>query len=219
MKKLVLSFVLLGGLTTARAQQQPSLQQTPTAPAATQAAAATSAAPLAVVPAAPARAHVLKTNILSPLLRSGTVFYEQAINSRSSVQLGAFGSFLHAAGTDYTGFGLTPEYRRYLTGEALNGLYVGSYLRVQHFRLAVDVSDNSGQTTNVTGSLTTLGGGLLVGRQWIFGQRFVVDPYLGVGYDAGELKVRSQGYGQNVFGSAPVRGLGLRPGINLGFAF
>lgn len=214
MKKLVLSFVLLGGLTTARAQQQPSLQQTPTVPAA-----APSAAPLAAVPAAPARAHVLKTNILSPLVLSGTLFYEQAINSRSSVQLGAFGSFLHAAGTDYTGFGLTPEYRRYLTGEVLNGLYVGSYLRVQHFRLTMDVSDNSGQTAKATGKMTTLGGGLLVGRQWIFGQRFVVDPYLGIGYDAGQLEVSTQGYSQNVFGSVPMRGLGLRPGISLGFAF
>ncbi|WBO83438.1 DUF3575 domain-containing protein [Hymenobacter yonginensis] len=219
MKKLVLSFVLLGGLTTARAQQQPSLQQTPTAPATTSAAAATTAAPMGAVPTAPERAHVLKTNILSPLLGSGTLFYEQAINSRASVQLGVFGSFLHAAGTEYDGFGLTPEYRRYLTGEVLNGLYVGSYLRVQRFRLAVDVPDNSGQTTKVTGKMTTLGGGLLVGRQWIFGQRFVVDPYLGVGYDAGQLQVSTQGYSQNVFGTAPVRGLSLRPGISLGFAF
>ena len=64
---------------------------------------------------ATAQSNVFKINIISPVVRTASVFYERALNDQSSLQLGFFYSGYSGNDTKFRGFGITPEYRFYLS--------------------------------------------------------------------------------------------------------
>ena len=116
---------------------------------------------LAARPAA-AQTHALKVNLLSPMVKTGSFFYEQQLGAKSSLQLGALATYWSPDGnTTLRGFAFTPEYRRYFSGseQALNGFYVAPFLRYQHMALSMDVTAET--DTPYTGKVTlqTLGAG------------------------------------------------------------
>src|SRR4051812_332690 len=111
--------------------------------------------------------NAIKLNPLSLAVLTGNISYERAINSNQSVQLGMFYSSFSLSGLSYSGWGLTPEYRIYFAGakQALNGVYVAPFVRYQSFNL------KEKETSNKT-SLTTMGGGALIGWQKMWGSGF-----------------------------------------------
>ena len=175
---------------------------------------------------ASAQDNVVKVNILSPLVKTGSFFFEHKLSSSSSVQLGALFTNWSVADTKVSGFAITPEYRFYLSEskEAPRGFYVAPFVRYQNLTLknsyeAYDYSNNTSQTQTDEASLNTFGGGILIGHQWIFKQRFSLDTFLGPSYNGGSLTYKSSNGSNGNLDAGPFQGFGIRSGITFGIAF
>src|ERR1044072_1385073 len=81
--------------------------------------------------------NAIKLNPLSLVFATGNVAYERAVSQNSSFQLGFFYTAVGISDFKYSGLGITPEFRFYFAGQkqALNGVYVGPYVRYQNFTI------------------------------------------------------------------------------------
>lgn len=154
--------------------------------------------------------NVIKINILSPIVKTFNVQYERKLNATSSVQLGFFYTGYSVSETTFSGIGITPEYRFYLSeDEALQGVYIAPFLRYQDFSLTESTS-----TSKAT--QTTFGGGVILGKQWLFKEKIALDIFIGPSYASGGVKVTS---GTGTFNTNAFDGFGLRAGVCFGFGF
>jgi len=155
--------------------------------------------------------NIIKINPLSFLLKTGYVSFEHKIDDHSSWQMGlAYMAGYDDGITKFNGLILTPEYRIYYKDNALSGYYIGPFLRYQNFTLDRQFDSSA--------KLTTFGGGVVFGRQWVYYKGFVMDIFAGPMYNAGKP--------QDITGAATFNdtGLGLnnfffRFGLSLGFGF
>ncbi|MFN5429582.1 MAG: DUF3575 domain-containing protein [Cyclobacteriaceae bacterium] len=155
--------------------------------------------------------NVVKINILSPIVKTFNVQYERKVNATSSFQLGFFYTGYSVSETSFSGIGITPEYRFYLSdSEAPQGVYIAPFLRYQNFSLTESIS-------NGKATLSNFGAGVILGKQWLFKEKIVLDIFIGPGYSSGSLKVTSGTSSQ--FETGAFDGFGLRAGLCLGFAF
>jgi hypothetical protein len=158
-------------------------------------------------PAVSTEKNVLKINTLSLFLGTGSIFYERKLTDLTSAQLGVGYLSLKNSGTKFSGLILTPEVRIYPKKNAIDGFYIGPYLRYNNFSLEAN-SDK--------GTLTVMGGGLVFGRQWITNSGFTMDLFFGGHYGSSKVKVTS---GSNTFNTDIFSGFRTRVGFALGFAF
>ena len=94
-----------------------------------------------VFTSAKAQENVFKINIFSPIVKTFNVSYERKLSASGSFQIGAFYTGYSAGETKFSGFGVTPEYRFYLSEtEAPAGFYIAPFLRYQNFKLTEDVT-------------------------------------------------------------------------------
>ncbi|MBX9890955.1 MAG: DUF3575 domain-containing protein [Chitinophagaceae bacterium] len=101
--------------------------------------------------------NLVKVNMLSPLVRTGSFFYERKIGTNSSLQLGVFYTGSKFDELKLRGFGITPEFRYYASEKgAMEGFYLAPFLRYQHYEITELMNK---------GTLNTFGGGLLIGKQ------------------------------------------------------
>ena len=180
---------------------------------------------------ASAQNNVLKINVLSPLVKTGSFFFEHKLSESSSFEIGGlFTSWsINDADTDVTGFAITPEYRFYLsnTKKAMEGFYVGPFLRYQNLTLKNTSTytdfDNNGNTVTRTeesaAELNTFGGGVVVGHQWLFKQRFSLDTFLGPSFNGGSISYKTTSNGSDTIDPGPFDGFGIRTGVTFGIAF
>lgn len=176
--------------------------------------------------AASAQSTVIKANIFSPLVKTGSFFVEHQVGAHSSIQLGGLFTKWGGDNTTLSGFALTPEYRLYLSANkpALQGFYVGPFMRYQNLTLSSlyeSLDDNGNLTTDkAEAALNTLGGGVVVGHQWLFKRRFSLDMFLGPSYNGGTIKVKDSGSGTTAsFDAGVFNGFGIRSGVTFGLAF
>ena len=176
--------------------------------------------------AASAQDNVLKVNILSPIVKTGSFFFEHKLSDNSSFQLGGlFTKWSITDGTEFSGFAITPEYRFYLSErkDAMEGFYVGPYLRYQNLTLLdtyTSFDSNGNPTTDKQeASLNTFGGGVVVGHQWLFKERFSLDVFLGPSYNGGKLSYKDSSSSNENLDSGTFTGFGVRSGITFGIAF
>lgn len=160
------------------------------------------------------RQNAIKINPLSLAFATGNVSYERAVNKNQSFQLGAFFSGFKLSGLKYSGWGVTPEYRVYVAAQSrtLDGVYVAPYLRYQNFKLKATDAEETNETT-----LSTFGGGAVIGWQNVSKGGFVVNLFAGPGYNSAKFKNDNDEDEFDVKGG--VSGFGVRTGITLGFAF
>jgi hypothetical protein len=154
--------------------------------------------------------NVLKINTLSLFLGTGSIFYERELSDLTSAQLGVAYMGFKLGDTKFTGLILTPEVRIYPKKNAIDGFYIAPYLRYQKFTV-------KNTTDPAQGSLTSMGGGLLFGRQWITDSGFTMDLFFGGHYGSSSVKVDSgstESIDSNFFS-----GFKPRVGFALGFAF
>ena|SRR2546423_1309164 len=158
------------------------------------------------------RSNAIKLNPLSLAFATGNVSYERKIAANQSLQLGAFYSGVSIGGLKYSGWGVTPEYRIYFAGakEALNGVYVGPFVRYQSFNL-------TDKETSTETSYTSMGGGAILGWQKAWNSGFVLDLFAGPSYNSGKFKNASDADQFTLKGG--INGFGVRTGLTLGFAF
>lgn len=171
-----------------------------------------SIAALVITYAANAQSNAIKVNLLSPVVRTINLSYERVISENGSIQLGFFYTGAKVSDVKIDGFGLTPEYRFYLSSTpAPNGFYVAPFLRYINFK-AEDQTDNTINKATVT----QFGGGVVVGRQWVFKERVTFDLFIGPKYQGTDVKVTS---GQDTFSGSLFNNFGIRGGLTLGVAF
>ena len=180
MTKLVILLVVLGFTVTLSAQDQPVV--------------------------APEK-NVLKVNTLALIIRTGAVFYEREISDVTSAQLGIAYVNYTIDETKLDGFGITPEMRFYIRKNALDGFYIGPYIKYNNFGF----DDGSS-----AGRYKAFGGGVAFGRQWIFKKGFVIDVFFGGHYTNGNFELTS---GTEPPDLTKVEGFNIRTGFALGFAF
>ena len=156
--------------------------------------------------------NAFKVNIFRPIVKTGSFFYERALNEKSSAQLGVGFTSYNREGVKIKGIFFTPEYRFYLSGEALNGFYVGPYVRYQNLKIT-DTEDG----TEDKATLSTFGGGVVVGRQWLFSDIVTLDIFAGPNYNSGKVKYDDGSGDTEIPGS--FEGFGARFGVTLGIAF
>jgi len=152
----------------------------------------------------------IKVNILSPIVRTGSVFYERKLGASTSGQLGVFYTGYSSDGLKLRGFGITPEFRYYASKDkgALNGFYVAPFVRYQNYTISEDANK---------GELSTFGGGLLLGNQWLLKGGLNIDLFAGPSYNTGSVKIKSGTDSFDLPGG--VNGFGLRAGLTVGIAF
>lgn len=152
--------------------------------------------------------NVIKANAMSLVFATGSVFYEHKISDMTSAQLGFAYCGFKISNTKFNGLVLTPEFRIYPQKNAIDGFYLAPYLRYQNYNLEV----NTDKAT-----LSSMGGGLLFGRQWITKSGFTMDLFFGGHYGSSNLKVESgeaSDFKTNLFSR-----YGVRIGFAMGFAF
>lgn len=174
--------------------------------------------------------NIVKINILSPFIKSGSLFYERACGKRSSLQLGVYVIKVKIDNFDqaktintrftskWSGFGVTPEYRYHLSKKR-KGLYLSTYIRFQKLsNNEIDFYHLKPQESKST--LTTFGGGFLFGHHWIIKKRLSIDAFIGPRYNWGNPRIEYGylGRGRPSY-SEYFTGALLRTGITAGVAF
>jgi hypothetical protein len=152
--------------------------------------------------------NTLKLNTLALFAITPTVFYERKISDLISAQLGVGYVGAKYSSTKLSGLILTPELRIYPKKAAIDGMYVAPYLRYANWTL---------ENSPAKATLTRMGGGLLLGRQWVTNSGFTMGLFFGGQYTGSKLKV-SAGTDSD-FNSKLLSGFGVRVGFSLGFAF
>jgi hypothetical protein len=152
--------------------------------------------------------NTVKLNPLSALFRIGSVFYERKMSDNLSLQLGVAYTGLKLEETKFSGFSTTPELRYYPKANALNGLYLGPFLRYQNYSVQDEFSK---------GTYSSFGGGAVIGRQWVYKSGFTLDLFFGPSYNSGKFKAED-GSGEPEI-SGGIDGFGIRTGIAIGFGF
>ena len=152
--------------------------------------------------AAHAQTNAVKVDIIRPIFNTLALSFEHKLSESSSFQIGVAGTFAANEGgfsnsdaLKTSGFAITPEYRFYLSEKrpALEGFYVAPYLRYQHLNQSGTYYSNYYYDPNnpnyqpagqkYEASLNAFGLGVVVGRHWIFKQKFSLDAYAGPGYN------------------------------------
>ena len=153
---------------------------------------------------------IIKFNPLSFFLSTGSVFYEHKTDNMHSWQLGLAYVGYADLSSKFSGIAVTPEYRIYFNNNAISGMYVAPFLRYQNFKMTNEM--------NATAKYTSFGGGVLLGRQWVYRKGFVLDAFAGPIYNAGKLSNISDAaiFNKPGFG---FDGFGIRAGLSLGFGF
>lgn len=158
-----------------------------------------------------AQSNVIKFNILAPVVKTANFQYERAFGNKS-FQLGAFYTGFSPETTKFSGFGITPEVRFYLGDtDAPEGFYAAPFVRYQSFTIEETDPDFSAK-----GTFSAFGGGLIIGKQWIFKEKVALDLFIGPAYSSGKVKVEE---GTGTLDAEAFDGFGVRFGVCFGLAW
>lgn len=127
--------------------------------------------------------NLFKINLLSPLVRSGSIFYERAVSEDISLLLGFFYMGWSPGEAKLRGFGITPELRYYLSEKypAPRGAFIAPFIRYQNITGTREGFEGKG-------TLSAFGGGLLIGTQTMFKNKISLDAWAGPAYYSGTQK-------------------------------
>lgn len=157
------------------------------------------------------KSNFVKANLFSPLVRSGSFFYERVLNDDMSGQLGFFFTKVAAGDTKFSGFGITPEFRYYLSeSSAPKGIFLAPYIRYQSFNLSIE-----GDLAE--GKLSVFGGGLLVGAQTMLKDVITIEAFIGPAYGFGNVDVTIGS--EDDFEIGTFDGFAIRVGVTVGIGF
>ncbi|WP_081910710.1 DUF3575 domain-containing protein [Hymenobacter sp. APR13] len=185
---------------------------------------------------AQAQTNVVKIDIIQPIVNTAALSFEHKLSETSSFQLGVSvtanyredGGFnYYSEGRKTSGFGIMPEYRFYLSEKhpAMEGFYVAPFLRFQHLSQKGDYElydpiTGGYSRRKVDATLNAFGGGVVVGRHWIFKQRFSLDAQLGPSYMVSGVSSDGAGVDKDSFlGFYDDINYGIRGGVTFGIAF
>ncbi|MEM7162816.1 MAG: DUF3575 domain-containing protein [Bacteroidota bacterium] len=171
----------------------------------------------------------VKLNLFAVVVGQYQLGYEHALNENSSVQLSAgiisrtwdggvdFGGGLNSSFEQKnSGFIVIPEYRYYFAGEALKGVYAGAFARYRSSSIEYTTTSGTESTTSEF-SRSAVGGGAILGYQFIISDKVLIDLFLGPQYKSVSttVDVASDDFDLNLL-EGESDGVGLRFGLNFG---
>ena len=153
-----------------------------------------------------------KTDLFSAFLRTGTIKYERAFTEDISAQLGFFytGFTPRDSETSLSGFGITPEFRFYLSDTPVPH---GTYLAPNFRYMSLQVDD---ATQGEQGILTSLSFAINLGKQVVLKDIIVIDAWVGPVYAFRSVEDLTE---EVDTGIPDVDGFGIRLGLAIGIAF
>lgn len=156
-----------------------------------------------------AQENIIKVNILSRLDQTLNLNFERKLGAKSSLQLGMF--YTGYRNSEFQSFGITPEYRSYLSKSASpSGFYIAPFVRYHSYEyLNINAQ-------NKTLRSSYLGGGVMAGKQWIFNKRMALDIFMGPSYSRTPQPITGD---ETSYTSGSLNGFGLRAGLSLGIGF
>ncbi|AFM06014.1 Protein of unknown function (DUF3575) [Bernardetia litoralis DSM 6794] len=181
---------------------------------------------------------IIKTNPLNPILGRYTLGLEVAITEHSSLSLLVSRSNLSFDKFDYetsngsevggelelTSWGFMPEYRYYISEQALKGFYIGSYANYARMELDISVNGGTDETSGYANAkFNNYGLGIMTGYNFLINDQFSIDVFGGLGgfwYNLSKVNIKYQN--DDVVEEKipiPIAGLFPRIGVNLGYAF
>jgi len=123
--------------------------------------------------------NIVKFSLTNLIWATPTLFYERTVGSKTSLQIGGYYSMTTYDGTHRRGIGVMPEFRFYPGKKgASRGFYLAPFLKYQNYDLYKDQIE-SGIPVRYEANSTGMGGGLLLGGQFLIGNLVVLDLYLG----------------------------------------
>lgn len=155
----------------------------------------------------------IKTDLFSPILRTGTFKYERAFTDDISAQLAFFYTGFHAGETAlFSGFGITPEFRFYLSATpAPNGTYLAP--NVRYFKFTLTDSEVEGE-----GGLSNISIAFNLGKQVLLKNIAVIDAWVGPSYNFRTFEAVSPDSDVG-YQFLEANGFGIRLGLAVGLAF
>lgn len=149
------------------------------------------------------RRNLFKLNLSSLIFRNASVQYEHVLTPVTSFAIGT--SYMPKTGlpfasslkeqwgdnpdamraietTQLSSFTITPEYRFYVSGKAPSGFYIAPFVRYQTMELeqVYQFTASSGKVHNplISGNINNIGGGVLLGAQWLLGKTVSLDWWI-----------------------------------------
>ncbi len=155
--------------------------------------------------------NAIKVNLFSIIAKTGTVFYERSLSNSVSADLGLSYTGWSNSGTTWRGIGIQPDIRFYPgKNEDMKGFYIAPFARYFSWT-------GKNESLNAEGTLNIVGGGLLIGGQFLFGDLITLDIYAGPQYLSFSIKDKT---GSSSDLSTPnLEGFLVRGGITIGLAF
>lgn len=167
--------------------------------------------------------NTIKLNPLSLILSTFNLSYERNIAKRINLQLGAYYTGASSGSVGYSGVGLSPMVRFYLSGDKnLKGFYLGPGIRFNSLTISNDASlIGFGTITKNEWSFTSFSFGSDLGYQFLFGNIVTLDLFAGAYYGVGSLSYKGSVSGTAEPSLGAIAGSGFSPnfGIKLGVAF
>jgi hypothetical protein len=140
--------------------------------------------------------HVVKLNLYPLAFQNFSLQYEKPFHDRMSVALGV--SFMPSRSLPFSdllpdeirdlrfgGFNITPEFRFYLgSNGAPRGFYFAPYLRYANYSISMPTNilsealNRPAMNEEFFGRMSGIGGGLMIGSQWLIGGRFSLDWWI-----------------------------------------
>ena len=154
----------------------------------------------------------IKTDLFSPIIRTFAIKFERAFTEDISGQLGFFYTGYNDRDSETTlnGFGITPEFRFYLSDSpAPSGTYLAPNIRYMSLT-AVD------PLVNEEATLTSIGFAINLGKQVLLKDIVLIDAWVGPSYNFRSVEDPT---GDVDIGISEVNGFGIRLGIAIGLAF
>lgn len=173
------------------------------------------------------RKNVIKINLWSPIVSTWNFGYERALSEKVSVQLGLAYTTKSYKDTKLSGYQIQPEVRFYLSEKAAPaGFYVAPFIRYRSLSASAETPvydpNNSYVQTGTTkekATWNTVGGGLVVGGQWLFAdERIAFGIFGGPAFYSHSYKYEGTATEDN-FNFRGTGGFTIRSGITLGVAF
>ena len=156
--------------------------------------------------------NVIKTNLFSPIIRTGHLLYERALNDDMSLQLGFFytGYTEKETNAKLNGWGITPEFRFYLSENkpAPAGIYLAATGRYNTFKVSDDANNEA--------ELSAFGFSVNFGTQMVLKDIVAIDAFIGPSYNFRDYK-ETTGTVESPIQEA--NGFGIRVGLCIGLVF
>jgi hypothetical protein len=168
--------------------------------------------------------NVLTLSITNLALVTPTLYYERVIGEKSSLQLGAYYTGAKSSDVKFAGLGIIPEFRFYPGKKgAPRGFYFAPFVKYQNYSISTTVNDMILGTYDAKATLSAIGGGLVIGNQFIIGDVVALDLFIGPSVANWSAKYKDNS-SESDFGDVSMinfegTGVGVRFGISLGFAF